>query len=93
MKLRRSTLRPLVGLSLLFLLLSTLAPQATGQVNVKGQWTTQSGTMPLNPIHAALMSNGKSPDCGRFGKLSSVPSGMSDGSTVWSGEWLRRSCL
>ena len=32
---------------------------ATGQVNVKGQWTTQSLTVPLNPVHAALMSNGK----------------------------------
>ncbi len=59
MKLRRSTLRRLVGLSLLFLLLSTLAPVATAQVNVTGQWTTQSATVPINPIHAALMHNGK----------------------------------
>ena len=41
------------------LLLSTFAPVATGQVNVKGQWTTQSVTMPINPVHAALMHNGK----------------------------------
>ena len=32
---------------------------AAGQVNVKGQWTTQSGSMPINPVHAALMYNGK----------------------------------
>ena len=45
-----------VGLSLG--LLSALIP-ALGQVNVKGQWTTQSTLMPINPVHAALMHNGK----------------------------------
>ena len=44
--------------SLSLLLLSTIIP-AMGQVNVQGQWTTQSTSMPINPIHAALMHNGK----------------------------------
>ena len=45
--------------SLSLLLLSTFIPAATGQVNVQGQWTTQSTSMPINPVHAALMRNGK----------------------------------
>jgi len=32
---------------------------ATGQANVQGQWTTLSYTTPINPVHAALLSNGK----------------------------------
>ena len=32
---------------------------ATGQANVHGKWTTLSYTTPINPVHAALLSNGK----------------------------------
>ena len=32
---------------------------ATGQANVQGKWTTLSYTTPINPVHAALLSNGK----------------------------------
>jgi hypothetical protein len=32
---------------------------ALGQANVQGQWSTLSTTMPINPIHVALLSNGK----------------------------------
>jgi Domain of unknown function (DUF1929) len=32
---------------------------AIGQANVQGQWSTLSYTMPINPIHAALLHNGK----------------------------------
>src|SRR5580698_7017329 len=35
------------------------APVAKSQANVQGQWQTLSYTMPINPIHAALMYNGK----------------------------------
>lgn len=38
---------------------STLPHQALGQANVQGQWSTLANTMPINPIHAALLSNGK----------------------------------
>jgi spore maturation protein SpmB len=38
---------------------SALPQQALGQANVQGQWTTLANTVPINPIHAALLSNGK----------------------------------
>ena len=41
------------------ILLCTLVPAALGQVNVQGQWSTQSTQMPINPVHAALLRNGK----------------------------------
>jgi len=40
-------------------LLVTCAPMAHGQANVQGTWHTVSTLMPINPIHTALMSNGK----------------------------------
>ena len=44
---------------LLLLLLTSMVPVTMGQVNVQGQWSTLPNTMPINPIHAALLSNGK----------------------------------
>ena len=43
------------------LLVGTLvfAPGAFSQANVQGQWQTLPNTMPMNPVHAALMPNGK----------------------------------
>jgi Domain of unknown function (DUF1929)/Glyoxal oxidase N-terminus len=41
------------------LLLSVLVPVTMGQANVQGQWSTLPYLMPINPIHAALLSNGK----------------------------------
>jgi hypothetical protein len=48
------------------LLVSTLSliavfyvPAANGQANVIGTWQTVSTQMPINPIHTALLSNGK----------------------------------
>ena len=41
------------------ILLSTFVPMAIGQANVQGQWSTLSYTMPINPIHAALLHNNK----------------------------------
>lgn len=32
---------------------------AMAQPNVQGQWTTLTTTMPINPVHAALLANGK----------------------------------
>src|SRR5439155_9978414 len=37
----------------------TLAPGAMGQATVTGQWSRLSYTMPSNPVHAALLHNGK----------------------------------
>ena len=41
------------------LLLSVLVPVTMGQADVQGQWSTLPYPMPINPIHAALLSNGK----------------------------------
>jgi hypothetical protein len=45
-------------LVVLFILLSGLLSAAFGQVQTIGKWTTQSYTMPINPIHAALLHTG-----------------------------------
>jgi hypothetical protein len=41
------------------LLLSVLVPLTMGQANVHGQWSTLPYLMPINPVHVALLSNGK----------------------------------
>jgi hypothetical protein len=43
---------------LIFGILAQFAPPAMSQANVQGQWQTLSYTMPINPIHAALLYNG-----------------------------------
>ena len=43
----------------LFIVLGAVAPGAWGQADVQGQWSTLSYTMPINPIHVALLHNGK----------------------------------
>lgn len=35
------------------------APFAAGQASVQGQWQTLPNPMPINPVHAALLRNGK----------------------------------
>ncbi|QNI30602.1 DUF1929 domain-containing protein [Alloacidobacterium dinghuense] len=42
----------------LSLLICVLHPLALGQPDLQGQWTTLSKTMPINPIHVALLSSG-----------------------------------
>ena len=57
---KRSLLAPLSLASLaISVLFSALVPIAMGQANVQGQWSTLSYTMPINPIHAALLHNNK----------------------------------
>ena len=46
-------------LTLVAMILSALAPGAVGQANVQGQWNTLLYLMPINPVHAALLHNGK----------------------------------
>jgi hypothetical protein len=41
------------------LLLNVLVPEMLGQTNVQGQWSTLPYSMPINPVHVALLSNGK----------------------------------
>jgi Domain of unknown function (DUF1929)/IPT/TIG domain len=46
--------------AVLFLLVLAMGPSAAmAQVNVQGQWNTLSYLMPINPIHVAMMHNGK----------------------------------
>ncbi len=41
------------------LLFAVLVPGAMAQANVQGQWSTLSNTMPINPVHVALLNNGE----------------------------------
>ena len=46
-------------LSALILVLAASVPSAVAQADVKGQWSTLNYSMTINPIHVALMNNGK----------------------------------
>ena len=50
--LRRTFLLPLIVLAL-------LAPRVMAQADVQGQWGTASYQLPINPVHVALLHNGK----------------------------------
>ena len=39
--------------------LAFVSPAALAQANVQGQWVTLNTQMPINPVHVALMHNGK----------------------------------
>src|ERR1700722_18743577 len=45
--------------SLLLLLLLGMSKPGLGQAQTVGKWSTQSYTMPINPVHVALLYNGK----------------------------------
>ena len=48
-----------LGIALLAIALAVSAPNAGAQANVNGTWQTLPTTMPINPVHVALMHNGK----------------------------------
>src|ERR1700740_2150764 len=49
-----------LGYACAFLFAISLLPTlVTAQPNSQGQWTTLSSTMPINPVHVALLTNGK----------------------------------
>jgi galactose oxidase-like protein/glyoxal oxidase-like protein len=56
---RRRVLSCLNHVLLSSAVLSVLVPVTMGQANVQGQWSTLPYLMPINPIHAALLSNGR----------------------------------
>ena len=76
-----------IALSLL-LAFGVLVPKVNGQANVTGKWSTVSYTMPINPVHAALLANGNilvvagSGNCppSQNGCPSGAPYGPSNGS-------------
>jgi hypothetical protein len=43
----------------LALVLGVFLPAMSAQANVQGQWSTMSTLMPINPVHSALLYNGK----------------------------------
>jgi hypothetical protein len=49
----------LIGVIAAIALLTACAPMAHGQANVQGTWQTLPTLMPINPVHTALLSNGK----------------------------------
>jgi hypothetical protein len=55
---RRGSLRAL-GLLAVLTLMAVHAPAVRGQANVQGTWRTLPNLMPINPVHTALMYNGK----------------------------------
>src|SRR4051812_25610966 len=56
----RSALRPLVAIILILLAAAVVAPApAAAQLNVTGQWSTLPYLAPINPIHVAVLKNGK----------------------------------
>src|SRR5438105_11432934 len=50
--------RPLAGAILLFLV-SSSTPVVLAQASVRGQWRTLPNLMPINPIHLAVMHDGR----------------------------------
>ena len=46
---------PLIRVFVFLLLRNVLVPTALGQVNIQGHWSTQSYSIPSNPIHVALL--------------------------------------
>ena len=56
---RVTTFMPFRRCSLLLLLLVGMSKPGLGQAQTVGKWSTLSYTMPINPIHVALLYNGK----------------------------------
>lgn len=56
---RRTGLFVPASLPLTFLFLGLSVPPAKAQASVYGQWQTLPYTVPINPIHVALLHTGK----------------------------------
>src|SRR5919108_4246656 len=59
MKRADASRRPLTHLLLLVLLAATSCVLTVDRAAAEGQWSTLPYLMPINPIHMALMNNGK----------------------------------
>jgi hypothetical protein len=51
--------RPFLVMGIVGLLLLAHVPSVRAQASVQGQWQTLPNLMPINPVHAALLHNGK----------------------------------
>ena len=72
--------RTLLFLILIVLVSSASVPSSFAQANVQGQWSTLPTQMPINPVHVALMHNGKVLVVSGSGNL---PSDTSYMAAVW----------
>jgi hypothetical protein len=71
---------PRTVLVLLVLIYGYLGPSAMGQAAVQGQWATLPYLMPINPVHMALMNNGKVLIVSGSGNL---PSNTNYAAAIW----------
>src|SRR5438309_2332483 len=56
----RTVLWPTIrNLLQLFVMMGAVVPTIWAQADVQGQWSTASYQIPINPIHSALLNNGK----------------------------------
>ena len=69
---------------MLAIMVAMAVPGAMAQANVTGQWSTMSTLMPINPIHAALLNNGKILIVAGSGNCPPSQSGCPAGTTLWS---------
>jgi len=53
------TARSIVAASIVGILSLACAPHASAQANLQGQWQTLPNLMPINPVHVALLHNGR----------------------------------
>ena len=74
---RRSSLLPLVVLGL-------LAPRLMAQADLQGQWSVASYQMPINPVHAALLKNGKVLVVAGSGNCLPLSVRLSSGRALWA---------
>lgn len=55
----RTAVRFCLVSALLTITAALVVPDAAGQADLKGQWSELPYTMPINPVHAALMHTGQ----------------------------------
>ena len=74
----RRRVYPCLSHALALSLLATIwAPITMAQTNVQGQWSTLPYLMPINPVHVALLSNGKVLVVAGSGYYTSLPDDIS----------------
>ena len=84
---------PIQTLVILVLILCGFVPASMAQANIQGQWSTLSATMPINPIHVALLNSGKVLVVAGSGNCGPRSVRLSVGPAVWPIEWLRGTAI
>ena len=76
-----------------FLCISVFVAFASGQANVQGQWTTLPNTIPINPVHATLLANGKILIVAGSGNCTPSLNRLSVRAALRTVEWVRAHCF